>query len=147
MKYFLILLFLGASITIFAQTNIDGNWKGTRETPNGTFEVNYTFKVDGKTLAGMLKGQFGETKLENGKIDSNKISYSVTFNGTTIDSTGEILNENEILVKNQFGEMKLTRVKSWLFQRRLARIELQSLRVFQMFFNKKKLFVECFSIF
>ena len=112
MKYFLILLFLGASITIFAQTNIDGNWKGTRETPNGTFEVNYTFKVDGKTLTGMLKGQFGETKLENGKIDSNKISYSVTFNGTTIDSTGEILNENEILIKNQFGEMKLTRVKS-----------------------------------
>jgi hypothetical protein len=33
MKYFLILLFLGGSITIFAQTNIDGNWKGTRETP------------------------------------------------------------------------------------------------------------------
>src|SRR5687767_5603440 len=39
MKYFLILLFLGGSLTIFAQTNIDGNWKGTRETPNGTFEV------------------------------------------------------------------------------------------------------------
>jgi len=112
MKYFLLLLFLGGSLTIFAQTNIDGNWKGVRETPNGTFEVNYTFKVDGKTLTGMLKAQFGEVPLENGKIDGNKISYSITFNGTTVDSTGEILNENEILVKNQFGEMKLTRVKS-----------------------------------
>ena len=112
MKYLLMLLFLGGSVTIFGQTNIDGNWKGTRETPNGTFEVNYTFKVDGKTLTGTLKGQFGETKLENGKIDGNKISYSITFNDTTIDSTGEILNENEILIKNQFGEMKLTRVKS-----------------------------------
>ena len=112
MKYFLILLFLGGSLTIFAQTNIDGNWKGTRETPNGSFEVNYTFKVDGKTLTGMLKAQFGEVPLEKGKIDSNKISYSITFNGTTVDSTGEIINENEILIKNQFGEMKLTRVKS-----------------------------------
>ena len=112
MKYLLILLFLGGSLTIFAQTNIDGNWKGTRETPNGSFEVNYTFKVDGKTLTGMLKAQFGEVQLENGKIDGNKISYSITFNGTTIDSTGEIVNENEILIKNQFGEMKLTRVKS-----------------------------------
>ena len=112
MKYFLILLFLGGSVTIFAQTNIDGNWKGTRETPNGTFEVNYTFKVDGKTLTGMLKTQFGEVPLDNGKIDSNKISYSITFNGTTVESTGEILNANEILIKNQFGEMKLTRVKS-----------------------------------
>jgi len=112
MKYFLIFLFLGASLTIFAQTNIDGNWKGTRETPNGTFEVNYTFKADGKTLNGMMKSQFGEVALENGKIDSNKISYSITLNGTTVSSTGEVLNENEILIKNQFGEMKLTRVKS-----------------------------------
>ena len=112
MKYFLILLFLGSSITIFAQTNIDGNWKGTRETPNGSFEVNYTFKADGKTLTGKFTAQFGEAQLENGKIDSNKISYSITFNGTTVNSTGEILNENEILIKNEFGEMKLTRVKS-----------------------------------
>ena len=112
MKYFLILLFLGTSLTIFAQTKIDGNWKGTRETPDGTFEVNYTFKVDGKTLTGMLKAQFGEFPLENGKIDSNKISYSITFNGTTVNSTGEILNENEILIKNEFGEMKLKKVKT-----------------------------------
>ena len=112
MKYLFILLFLGVSLTVFSQTNIDGNWKGTRETPNGTFEVNYTFKAEGKTLTGMLKGQFGEVKLENGKIDSTKISYSITLNSTTVDSTGEILNENEILIKNQFGEMKLTRVKS-----------------------------------
>ena len=112
MKYFLILLFLGASLTIFAQTKIDGNWKGTRETPDGTFEVSYTFKVEGKTLTGMLKAQFGEFPLENGKIDSNKISYSITFNGTTVNSTGEILNENEILIKNEFGEMKLKKVKT-----------------------------------
>jgi hypothetical protein len=112
MKYLLILLFLGGSVTIFAQTNIDGDWKGIRETPNGSFELNYTFKVDGKTLTGKLKAQFGEVQLENGKIDSNKISYSISLNGTTVNSTGEILNENEILIKNEFGEMKLTRVKS-----------------------------------
>jgi hypothetical protein len=112
MKYFFILLFLGGSLTVFGQTTIDGNWKGTRETPNGSLELNYTFKVDGKELKGTLKSQFGEMQLENGKIDGNKISYSITFNGNTVESTGEILNENEILIKNQFGEMKLTRVKS-----------------------------------
>ena len=111
MKYILILLFLAGSITTFAQTNIDGDWKGSRETPNGTFEVTYTFKVEGTVLTGMLKSSFGEVKLENGKIEGNKLSYSLTFNGTTINSTGEILNENEILIKNERGEMKLTRVK------------------------------------
>ena len=112
MKYFMTLLFLAGSLTIFSQTNIDGTWKGTRETPNGTIEITYTFKVEGTTLTGSLKSSFGEAKLENGKIDGNKISYSISFNGNTINSTGEILNENEILVKNERGEMKLTRVKS-----------------------------------
>ena len=111
MKYFLMLLFLAGSLTTFAQTNIDGSWKGTRETPNGSLELNYTFKVEGKELKGTLKSQFGETQLENGKIDGNKISYSITLNGYTVSSTGEIINENEILIKNEFGEMKLTRVK------------------------------------
>jgi hypothetical protein len=112
MKYFFILLFLAVSFTAFSQTNIDGNWKGIRETPNGTLELNYTFKAEGKDLKGTLKSQYGEMQLENGRIDGNKISYSITFNGTTVESTGEIINENEILIKNQFGEMKLTRVKS-----------------------------------
>lgn len=104
-------LFLVGGLTTFAQNTLDGNWKGTRETPNGTFEVNYTFKVEGNTLTGTWKTQFGETKLENGKVDGKKFSYSITFNDMTINSTGEIINENELLIKNDRGEMKLTRVK------------------------------------
>lgn len=104
-------LFLVAGLPTFAQNTLDGNWKGTRETPNGTFEVNYTFKVEGNTLTGTWKTQFGETKLENGKVDGKKFSYSITFNDMTINSTGEIINENELLIKNDRGEMKLTRVK------------------------------------
>jgi hypothetical protein len=111
MKYFLTTVFLIGCLTAFAQTSIDGKWKGSRETPDGVFEVNYTFKVEGKDLKGTWKTQFGETQLENGKIDGKKISYSITFNGMTVNSTGEIINENEIFIKNERGEMKLTRVK------------------------------------
>jgi uncharacterized iron-regulated protein len=110
MKYFFTLALLVACFTVFSQ-DITGNWKGTRETQNGTFEINYTFKVDGNKLTGTWKTQFGESPLENGKIDGKKISYSVSFNGNSIDFTGEIINENEITVKNQRGETKLTRVK------------------------------------
>jgi hypothetical protein len=112
MKYFFTLLFILGSFSVFAQTSIDGNWKGTRETPNGTFEVNYTFKVEGNVLKGTWKTQFGEAPLENGKIDGKKLSFSISFNDVTINSTGEIINENEIQLKNERGEMKLTRVKS-----------------------------------
>jgi len=93
------------------QNTIDGNWKGSRETPNGTFEINYTFKVEGNALKGTWKTEFGEAKLENGKVDGKRFSYSISFNDMTVNSTGEVVNENELLIKNEIGEMKLTRVK------------------------------------
>ena len=108
---FTLLLLIGAA-AVSAQNTLDGNWKGTRETPNGTFEINYTFKVEGTDLTGTWKTQFGEAKLEKGKVDGKKFSFSVSFNDMTINSTGEVINENEILIKNERGEMKLTRVKS-----------------------------------
>jgi len=111
MKYLLTVAFLFGSLVTMAQNAIDGNWKGARETPNGTFEVNYTFKVEGSELNGSWKTQFGETKLEKGKVDGKKFSFSITFNDMTINSTGELVSENEIVVKNDRGEMKLTRVK------------------------------------
>lgn len=111
MKLVLTLLFLAGSLITLAQNPIDGNWKGTRETPNGTFEVTYTFKVEGNELKGTWKTQFGEAKLENGKVDGKKFSYSISFNDTSISSTGELINDNEITIKNDRGEMKLTRVK------------------------------------
>ena len=111
MKYFFSLLLLLGGYTAFAQNAIDGNWKGTRETPNGTFEVTYTFKVEGNVVTGTWKTQFGEAKLEDGKIDGKKFSYTISFNEIKISSTAELINENEILVKNERGEMKLTRVK------------------------------------
>ena len=111
MKYILSLLLLFGCFTAFAQNAIDGNWKGTRETPNGTFEVNYTFKVEGNVVTGTWKTQFGEAKLEDGKIDGKKFTYTISFNDVKLSSTAELINDNEILVKNERGEMKLTRVK------------------------------------
>lgn len=111
MKYVFSLLLLFGCYTAFAQNAIDGNWKGTRETENGSFEINYTFKVEGNVVTGTWKTQFGEAKLENGKIEGKKFSYSISFNDIRIQSTAELINENEILVKNERGEMKLTRVK------------------------------------
>ena len=112
MKFVFTLLLLVGGLTTFAQNTIDGNWKGTRETPNGTFEVNYTFKVEGNQLTGTWKTQFGEAKLEDGKVDGKKFSYSISFNDNKLNFTGEVVSENELSIKSERGEMKLTRVKS-----------------------------------
>lgn len=112
MKILFTLLLAIGGLTAFAQNTIDGNWKGTRETPNGTFEVNYTFKVEGNTLTGTWKTQFGESKLENGKVDGKKFSYTISFNDMKLEYTGEVVNDNELTIKSERGEMKLNRVKS-----------------------------------
>src|SRR6478735_3245453 len=106
MKYMLSLLLILVTGIAFGQNAIDGNWKGTRETPNGPFEVSYTFKVEGKVVTGTWKTQFGEAKLEDGKIDGKKFSYSISFNDNKLASTAELINDNEIVVKNERGEMK-----------------------------------------
>ncbi len=111
MKHLFTTLFVLGCMTAFAQKTIHGNWKGSRETPNGTFEVSYTYKVEGKVLTGTWKTQFGETQLQNGKVDGKKISYSITINDRTIDYTGELISDDEIKLNNEMGEMKLTRVK------------------------------------
>lgn|SRR5690606_9270121 len=110
MKKMLFLLFFVGSVSAFAQSKIDGNWKGSRETPNGTFELNYTFKVDGEKLSGVWKTQFGENEL-TGKVNGNKFSYTVSFNDMTIENNGELVSDDEIVIKSERGEMKLTRVK------------------------------------
>ena len=111
MKILLAFVLAMAGLTTFAQNSLDGSWKGTRETPNGSFEVNYTFKVEGNELTGTWKTQFGETKLENGKVDGKKFSYSISFNDMKLNYTGEVISENELLIKSERGEMKLNRVK------------------------------------
>src|SRR5687768_4361188 len=72
MKIIFTLLLLIGVTAVSAQNAIDGNWKGTRETPNGSLEINYTFKVAGNELTGTWKTEFGEAKLEKGKVDGKK---------------------------------------------------------------------------
>ncbi|MBV6428942.1 MAG: hypothetical protein KIPDCIKN_03479 [Haliscomenobacter sp.] len=111
MKYVVVLVLALGGLVANAQSGINGDWKGTRETPNGTFEINYTFKVEGATLTGTWKTQFGEQPIENGKVEENKFSFSVSFGERTINYTGELISENEIVLKNERGEFKLARVE------------------------------------
>lgn len=38
----------------------------------------YAFKVEGSTLAGTVTGQHGDTTITDGKVDGDRISFSVT---------------------------------------------------------------------
>jgi len=75
--------------------DVDGKWTGSIDTPNGPVQINYTFKADGARLSGTSTGPDGTSiPLKNGKIDGNKIAFSLDLDfgqgPMTLNYTGEV---------------------------------------------------------
>jgi hypothetical protein len=87
---------------------IDGKWTGEMQTPNGgTRPVAFTFTSDGSTLNGSTTGRNGETKISNGKLEGENVSFDVVRefqgNSVTIHYTGTV-SGNELKLKMQMGD-------------------------------------------
>ena len=73
------LAILIVSSTVSA-ADVDGAWSGTISGPMGDFPVSFTFKADGAKLTGKTMGPDGtDVPIQDGKIDGNNISFTVTF--------------------------------------------------------------------
>ena len=77
-------LTIAAGVFVFALSafgaDVDGKWNGTMATPMGDVPVGFVFKADGAKLSGSTTGPDGaEVKIADGKVDGNKISFSVSF--------------------------------------------------------------------
>jgi len=79
MKWAVTLALLFASV--ISAADISGKWKGTAETQFGTVERTFVFKVDGNKLTGETSSdRFGKSTIDDGKIDGDNISFTVTIN-------------------------------------------------------------------
>ncbi len=98
------ILFLLLATAAWA-ADVNGTWKGDVSTPDGnTFSLTYTFKQDGAKLTGtVLSPQGDELPIDNGKVDGDKISFSVKvdFNGGTVFSSQGTINGDEIVLKTK----------------------------------------------
>ena len=78
MHGFVLTLGLLLLATPAAAAGIDGNWRGSLDTPNGTADLSFTFKADGAALSGSSTGPDGSpTAIKNGKIDGDKITFDM----------------------------------------------------------------------
>ncbi|WP_339755689.1 hypothetical protein [Algoriphagus aquimarinus] len=102
---------LMAGMNAYAQRDITGKWAATLAGPQGEMELIFNYKVDKGIVTGTIGSQMGEIALKNGKIEGEKFSYDFAFQDMTFKHNGEQISENEIVVKSERGEMKLTRVK------------------------------------
>ena len=79
MKRLLFTLLLCTAAALAA--DISGTWKGTAEGPQGTLERTFVFKVDGAKLTGDTTSQMlGKSVINDGKVDGDNISFSITAN-------------------------------------------------------------------
>ena len=69
---------LALAVVAFA-ADIAGTWKGTMETPMGSMENTIVLQADGATLTGSVKTDFFEAKVENGKLDGDKVSFEINI--------------------------------------------------------------------
>jgi hypothetical protein len=100
------LLFLAAPALA---ADVDGKWTGTVSTPMGDLPVQYEFKADGTTLTGTTLGfDGGSVPIKNGKVDGDKISFTVTFDfgGMSLDlSYSGVVTASEIKMTGDFMGM------------------------------------------
>ncbi len=77
MKGLLLLLALFAAAASAA--DVSGTWKGTADTQYGTVERTFVFKQDGNKLTGeTTSNMFGKSVIEDGKVDGDNISFTIT---------------------------------------------------------------------
>ena len=95
--------------------DIDGKWTG--EIVGQNMGIAFTFKAEGTTLTGVHVVNEQETPIEDGKIDGNNISFTVTldFGGETKIPHKGTISGDEIKMTyemmGQAGEILLKRAK------------------------------------
>lgn len=72
-----------------------GTWKGTAETPNGTIERTFVFKVDGDKLTGETSSEMmGKSVIHDGKVSGDAISFTINVkfqeNEMTLNYKGKV---------------------------------------------------------
>lgn len=88
--------------------DVDGKWKATYESPDGQKrDSTFDFKADGSTLNGTVSSARGETKIQDGKVEGDNITFNVVrnFNGQDfkIGYKGKLAGD-EIKMTVSFGQ-------------------------------------------
>ena len=107
-------ILLCLTLPVFA-ADVDGKWTGqVAGQTGGWVELTFNFKADGDKLTGALLSEFGERKIEDGKIEGKKLTFIIQTPGFPIYCVATIEGETINLIETINGDelaVTLKRVK------------------------------------
>ena len=103
-------LLVVASLVAVRAADVTGKWSATFNTDAGEQQYTYDFVMKGTVLTGTAKGNLvGESKIADGKVDGDKISFVETanFQGMPfrIVYTGQMTSADEIKFTRQVADV------------------------------------------
>jgi hypothetical protein len=101
-----VLIMALTTVTALAATDITGTWVGDLTNDSGTYPISFTFKQEGTKLTGTVQPPDGDPlTMTDCKIDGDKISFKVTYNGTVITNEGTITDDEiKLAMKSDQGD-------------------------------------------
>jgi hypothetical protein len=79
------------SFLALAAEDPTGNWKASVDTPNGTQVQTFALKMDGAKVTGTTGSEMlGSMQIADGKMDGDKISFSITSDFGVIRYAGSV---------------------------------------------------------
>ena len=101
----LALVFVILSALAAFAADVSGTWSGTAKGPDGSdFTLTFKLKQDGAKLTGTSASPQGEIEISDGKVDGDKLSFNVSFNGMVISHEGLLKNEDDMALTAKFPE-------------------------------------------
>ena len=101
---------MGVFVLAVSAADITGKWtaqlpgRGGRKGPS-TIENTFVFKVEGKKLTGSTNmGRGGDAQIENGKVDGDDISFTVTGGFGEVSYKGKVSGDSIAFARTMEGE-------------------------------------------
>jgi hypothetical protein len=92
-----------AAAFIASAADVSGTWKGSMESPMGSMDQTFVLKADGAKLTGTMQGgPGGDMKIDEGKVDGDKVTFSISMEFGKITFSGTF-TDTDLKLKMSFG--------------------------------------------
>jgi hypothetical protein len=82
------------SFTAVAAEDANGTWKASFDTPGGTMENTFLFKVEDGKVTGTISSQMGTQQITSGSVDGDKIKFSVNSDFGVLSYAGVVKGDD-----------------------------------------------------